>query len=441
MMMILRRILSRLDVLFRRRTFRCIESAPGVTRRIHMKDRGGRWSVIASEVLPIGDRKTASGEQTGREEGALIVDGFVPVWFEPPPTDEGHREEWINSYRPVAAGEVEPLLSGEGTPRYGAWVRADVLAGRLEKLENEYDLDYVMTDLAQIIPLCAKGGHQGPWMGWWIGAEQSLCWWMNGDVIHYACRLRGGLSDPSLLEEELRSVLGPGGPPDWDRSPVAVIGDDLLERLDPIVTSADRARVPFPLDRRWSEVPARFLLVAAAVDREGVLDAALDGPYERDDRDRARAIRFGWIGFVGCIAIALGWAGLSMVSWQLERRNQSANERLEPERAGLKEFDSLRLAHAAKPPEAASRYLSEVSRCLPVEGRLLDWTTTSGSPRRHAMLLEVANEEMKLRFGACLESSRLFEAATALSTEVRRGTSRDGKGSVTVLWDVPEEVR
>jgi hypothetical protein len=373
-----------------------------------------------------------------RDEGALLVDGFVPLWFEPP-TDTTVNHDGPPDILLGAAGEAEPLHPDDvKAHRYRAWFRSDVLANRLESFDSEPEL--VLADLAQIVPLCVENGHQGRWMCWWIGMGQSLCWWMDGSVVHYGCRMLGGLSDPSLLEEELRSLLGVGGPVGWETAPVAVIGDDMLDRLDAIIATSGRVRVPFPLDPRWDAVPKRFLLAAAAVDRVGVLDLAIDGPQARDDRDRAVAIRFALFGIAVCVGIAMGIAGTSVASWRLDRANRQAATRLAPEQAWLDELDSLS-ARGSMRSIPASRYLSEVSRCVPDEGRIVDWKAMPGDPRRHSILLEVANEASKARFGTCIGSSRLFEAPAALSTEVRWGVGRKGGNAVTVLWDVPEERR
>lgn len=440
---LLRRFLSRLDGLASRRSFHVVMSIPGEICRVALKERGGRWLVVAHEAYPSESQVPDSRLLEWRHEGAIVVDGFVPVWFEPPPSSLGCvRDEWLVARRPDAMGDIEPLLPARSPESFGAWVHTDPLLERLEQIIGLCDCDCVLTDLALVAPLCAPDGNPGAWIALWIGVDRSLCWWMCGDSIHFACRLRGGRSDLSLLDDELRGAFGCGGPSGWETSPVAVLGEAPLERIEPIAELANRSMIPFPLDSRWNAIPGRSLLAAAAVVGDGVLDAVVEGPYQREAHDRRRAIRVGLMGALAGVLAALATAVLILFQWRVEAGNAQAMARLAPEHGWLHELDSLKSGRGGRRNLPASRYLSEVSWCLPEDGRLLDWSTSSADAtmRRHSIHMSVPSESMVVSFGSCLDSSPLFGAPLLLTTEVRAGGLHGG-GTVTVQWDVPEDVR
>lgn len=435
---LIQRILAALEGVVRIRAFWCVEIQSGEARRVRIRERDGAW--VASDPVVVPGVGLSEAAMAGHwfEKGLFVVDSSVPAWFEPP--SQGGPDalsKWLETTRPPDGVEVEPMLPEKRSGVYAAWVRVDGLGERCHDLPGEPDRLFL--DLAQISVLCAPGGIEGAWMVWRVGANSSVCWWMMTDKICYACRLLGGRSDPPLLEKELRSVLGDGGPIGWEKCPVAFLENVFQDRLESLLVESGRIRVDFPLAERWRGVPGGFLIAAASVEGEGLVESAIDGPIERSRRDRVRAVRAAVLAIIGLSTLLVVWAAASAFGWRAHDRRIELEAALTLEKQWLDELDSLRSSSRFVGPVPASRFLSEVARCLPNDALVLDWST-SGMPRHHAIVLEALDEQSVPRISSCIDSSILFKAPMIRSTEVRT-IRHAGKATslAMVHLDVSEE--
>jgi hypothetical protein len=372
------------------------------------------------EDLPrvaVEQRWFATGLRAAKADHSLLV---VP----PPNGEEAAVEDWIERSRPsVEAGaELEPILPQELPMRHAAWVRSEETHAGLELVPGQ-SADSLLASLSLLPNLCKPGGHEGPWIALRGGAHQGLVWWMIGDVVHHACRLDGGESDFPLFERDVRALLEGPGPVGWETCPIALLEAERSPRLEAILREAGREVLVFPWNPKFAGVPEdlRFAAAAAVSSADDGVARTWDGPLTLDDADRRRAVRWA-AGFLGVWALVLAlWAVGGVLTATVSSQIEDAQATLQPESGWLASLDSAKRVAANNPGVSASRVFAELSRCLPAEAWIEEWSAL-GAPRKHEMVLKSPQEAGATAFQGCLDKTSLFGAFEVVSTEV--GPSR-----------------
>lgn len=433
------RIFRQIDRILRVRQFFCLEIQPGEGRFSCIIERKGNWHLKRSALLSSSEIESHAKKEKWFEKGVIIVSSSVQAWFEPPPAKGANSKAiWLESTFPSGEVEVEPFLSEEEPAKFAGWLRLDSLNEVLDSFSK--DPDRIVLDLAQIPTLCAQGGIEGAWITIRVGLHYSACWWMNGDAIHYACRLQGGTTDPSLIEKEILIVLEKSGPKGWEACPISLLEKSLEDRFAVLVEKAGRKLIPFPLAEKWMAVPKEFLIVAASVEGRATLESFEFGPIKREIIDRQRASRLAFFLFLVLIFHLFVWIGFSVNNVLGVSENKKQTLKMDLEKDWLDELEAYRSSARKANRIPPSRFLSEVSYCLTKNTRINEWNA-GGDRRVHQISIETDDERSIDGLQACIDSSVLFDKPEIRSTEVFWAPkSKNSSSVVKVVFEAWEEM-